>query len=551
MIDFLSKPTPHAEAIAFIASKTPVSKEVFLGMLPELRARAIAVSGITSFDVLQRVRDEISTLPSGADWKDARKNIVEEIHPFLADPEDPENTNAAERRAETLLRTHGFQASQAASFRNIDAQKEIFPFVEYHSMDDDRVRGNHAALDGLIFPFDSAFVQGHWCPWDYGCRCHWVPINADDAHHLRKGEAKLPPEERTVVEGALLNHLETTGHLMIGPNRITDLRTPQEKEGPSAYAFNPRDLHIPVERLRERYDEPTWATFEKWSRNTPIGEAASLSVWDWMNGKRLPEQPDLETDFTGKTTSINYDKQHGKDAEKIFQKGGKIMQAPATLSQSLSASDLNSRGADLATSAEQPLRALSSDRPRDYLLESTHAEIDREDIALIEWAKAHNRFLTAEEVAKFEDTPGLENVGNKEHDVWKVETPKGAFMIRRTKNGAYGLKFRSPFQYLQRMADVSALVPEAPIEFLGVSQSKQGAGAIWTVQPYIEGGHPSDKQLASWLKKEGWIQRDDRPHRYYQHGATGMKIHDLHAGNCIMTSHGIIIPIDVFFEGVE
>lgn len=92
------------------------------------------------------------------------------------------------------------------------------------------------------------------------------------------------------------------------------------------------------------------------------------------------------------------------------------MQAPATLSRQPTASDLNSRGADLAISAERPLRALSSDRPRDYLLESTHEEIDREDIALIAWARENNRFLTAQEVAKIEITLGNSNKGGTEHE---------------------------------------------------------------------------------------------------------------------------------------
>ena len=258
-------------------------------MLPELRARAITVSGITSFDVLARVREEISTIHAGANWNDAKKKIVEEIHPFLADPEDPENTSAAERRAETLLRTHGFQASQAAAFRSINEQKAVFPYVEYHSMDDDRVRDTHMALDGLVFPFDSPFVHSHWCPWDFGCRCHWVPISEDDAHDIRKGDAKLPPDQRTLIEGQSLDHLQTTGHLVRGVNQIADVRTPVEKNGPTAYSFNPQDLHIPIDKIQGRYDNQTWHEFEKWSRKTSVGGTSKLTVWEWMSGKTLIE----------------------------------------------------------------------------------------------------------------------------------------------------------------------------------------------------------------------------------------------------------------------
>ena len=253
---------------------------------PELKARAFTISGVTAFDVLQRVRDEVATVPAGARWDDAKKKIVEEIHPFLADPEDPDNTEAAERRAETILRTHGFQAYQAANYRNIEAQPGVFPFVMYQSMDDDRVRPAHAALEGMVFPFDSEFVQSHWCPWDWGCRCHWTPISEDDAREVREADAKRPPEARDFIQGRDLEHLQTTRSLVRGVNEIYDLRTPKEKGDPGAFTWNPKDLRIPVEKLKERYDSTVWAAFEKWAMHTPI-TSIKQTVWEWMSGKAI------------------------------------------------------------------------------------------------------------------------------------------------------------------------------------------------------------------------------------------------------------------------
>jgi len=47
-MDFDFSPTPHAEALALIAGKTPVAKSVFNRLLPELKARAFTVAGISS-----------------------------------------------------------------------------------------------------------------------------------------------------------------------------------------------------------------------------------------------------------------------------------------------------------------------------------------------------------------------------------------------------------------------------------------------------------------------------------------------------------------------
>ena len=113
--DLLFKPTPHKEAAAFIASKPVVSREVFDGLLPELRARAFVISGVETANVVQQIRDRIADLPQGANWDDVKRDLVEDLHPFLRSDDDPENTIAAERRAELLIRMHGFQAYQASA----------------------------------------------------------------------------------------------------------------------------------------------------------------------------------------------------------------------------------------------------------------------------------------------------------------------------------------------------------------------------------------------------------------------------------------------------
>jgi len=98
--------TPHEEAISLLRGKPAFTRAAFDSLLPELRARAITVSGIESLRVIERVRDEIASLPAGEDWKKAKGNIADLLAPDLGDD--------AEKRAELLLRTHGFQAYQAA-----------------------------------------------------------------------------------------------------------------------------------------------------------------------------------------------------------------------------------------------------------------------------------------------------------------------------------------------------------------------------------------------------------------------------------------------------
>ena len=292
--DFLFGPTPHDEAIDFIKSKPVVSRDVFNGLLPELKARAFTVAGIEGANVLQRVRDRIADLPAGHRWDDIKKDIVGDISPFIVDPDaSPEHRdgqiNAANRRAELLLRTHGFQAYQAASYDVMDRQRDVLPYWQYLTMEDDRVRPEHAALDQLVLPADSPFWQGHYPPWDFGCRCQVVPISQEDRDDIQDQDKKKAPDCQRVLEGPQATHL-VHGQLM-REGRAYDVRTPREKQGNDAYGWHPGDLRLSLDQLRGRYDGPTFAAFEAWARQTALNEGGAKTVWAWLGGTMAGAPP--------------------------------------------------------------------------------------------------------------------------------------------------------------------------------------------------------------------------------------------------------------------
>jgi SPP1 gp7 family putative phage head morphogenesis protein len=137
--------------------------ETFVQMLPELRARAFAVQGVDDFSKLKRIQDAVAKLPEGGDWKTLRKEIAAEI--------GGDDAEATRKHAETVLQTNGFQAYAAARYRKQQADKEIFPYWKYVTMDDGRVRDRHAELDGVILPANDPFWKDHYPPWDFRCRC--------------------------------------------------------------------------------------------------------------------------------------------------------------------------------------------------------------------------------------------------------------------------------------------------------------------------------------------------------------------------------------------
>jgi hypothetical protein len=177
--------------------------------------------------------------------------------------------------------------------------------------------------------------------------------------------------------------------------------------------------------------------------------------------------------------------------------------------------------------------------------------IDQEEAALFKWAERNHRIFPTEEIQRFEVQAGGKG-GGSEHDAWVVMGKEGKVVIRRTIQDSYGFRFSSPFSYLRRMAEFSRQVPSAAVCFLGVSRNVRGNGVIWTVQPYIEGSHPTQAELVAALKLQQWKPAlTQHNHLVFEHIPTGIRMHDVHAGNFIRQNNGSLLPIDVFFEGLS
>lgn len=266
---------PHQEAIALIAGKPVVTRQVFDQLLPELRARAFTITGIESANVMQRVRDSIAALPRGTVWDDAKSDIVSELDPWLGD--------ASEQRAELLLRTHGFQAFQASNWRV--AQEDIdTTHIQYLATEDDHVRDTHLALNGITLPKDDPFWSKHFPPWEWGCRCRTRAMNPDMVEETRQADEQRNPEDKLVLEGPALRKLEE-GHLFRG-NRAYNVTAPADRPGgDTAFQWHPDNLRITLTDLEQRYDPEVWRAFETFAKNSDV--EPDINVWDWLKGKPL------------------------------------------------------------------------------------------------------------------------------------------------------------------------------------------------------------------------------------------------------------------------
>lgn len=294
MASVLLTPVPNEDAAKFIADKPVVSRQVFDQLLPDVKARAMVITGVEDANLVQALRDRLADLPRGADWDTLKTEIATKLSPWLPDEGTADlrgqPSERAEKRAEILLRTHGFQAYAAGQHEVMARQWAAFPYWQYQTADDDRVRDSHAVLDGIVLPADSPFWDKHFPPWDWGCRCQVIPLQREDVEDIEAQDERKAPEARRVLDPERRRQLETTGMLnraLPGDNglpRPYDVRPPTDRGG--SYTFTPSTLRMDAEALRSRYAPDVFQTFETMARRQELPQGGT--VWSWLQGGATP-----------------------------------------------------------------------------------------------------------------------------------------------------------------------------------------------------------------------------------------------------------------------
>ena len=174
-------------AVAEVVRRRVLARaETVRAMAGTLKQRAVAVAGVEDAKVLEAVREACAKVPEGKDWREARKEVAEAVG----------DKSATRRRAELVLRTNCETARAQARWREMKRDADVMPYLMYQTMQDENVRPSHKALDGMIFRADDDFWRRHYPPWDWGCRCTVVQMDAETAREMcDAGEGRMASEE--------------------------------------------------------------------------------------------------------------------------------------------------------------------------------------------------------------------------------------------------------------------------------------------------------------------------------------------------------------------
>ena len=71
----------------------------------------------------------------------------------------------------TEFRTSVSNGRAAAQWRDVVADADLFPFMKYNTVGDERVRPDHEDYDGITRPVTDKFWKKHFPPNGFNCRC--------------------------------------------------------------------------------------------------------------------------------------------------------------------------------------------------------------------------------------------------------------------------------------------------------------------------------------------------------------------------------------------
>lgn len=114
-------------------------------------------------------------------------------------------------------------SAMAAQWEQFESQKEAVPLLQYSTAGDDRVREEHAMLEGITLPVDDPFWSTYYPPNDWGCRCDVIPIVEGETTDLKE---RLLPDLKPMFE----NNVGKDGQIFPDTHPYFDVQKKQRKE---------------------------------------------------------------------------------------------------------------------------------------------------------------------------------------------------------------------------------------------------------------------------------------------------------------------------------
>lgn len=183
-------------AIDNLKGKLPESTLAWDDLAGPVHGKVFAIAGATNIDLVGDVQKSlVSALEKGTTIAQFRKD-------FDASVQQHGWTYKGKRgwRTRVIFDNNMRSAHMAGRWEQLLANSDRRPYLQYRTAGDSRVRPQHKAWNGLIFPIGDAFWQTHYPPNGWGCRCTIRAYSEGDLGQLGVQPSKpYEVKTRTVV----------------------------------------------------------------------------------------------------------------------------------------------------------------------------------------------------------------------------------------------------------------------------------------------------------------------------------------------------------------
>lgn len=217
-------PLPWPEAVALFQDRVALTPDQWRALAPELKAQAWTMAGAAQIEDVRRAQADLTRIiRDGGTVDDFRRSWPGLDH----------------RQAETTFRNAVQGAYNAARWEASRSPRVLArrPYTEYQTAGDDRVRPEHAALDGLVLRTDDPAWQTIWPANGHNCRCTTRTVSREEA--LRRG--------LTIEEG---DAILTTPRRVPGTSAAVVPRPDSGWDAPPNVAWRPAWSELPETMVR-------------------------------------------------------------------------------------------------------------------------------------------------------------------------------------------------------------------------------------------------------------------------------------------------------------
>lgn len=189
---------PFQEAIKSFIDKTPILYETIEEITEEVRANCFWLKKSTDLEMTSRLFENMKkNLENGGTLKQWIKDSKEAIEKL--------GLGKQGYYLENVYRTNMFSQYSIGNYKQLKEDEKLFPYWQYHAIEDNRTTSICRTLNGKIFKSDNPFWDIYYPPNHYQCRSTVICLSKDDmkeyGYKLSKYDETMTGEELGSFKG--------------------------------------------------------------------------------------------------------------------------------------------------------------------------------------------------------------------------------------------------------------------------------------------------------------------------------------------------------------